>query len=82
MIVWKFEFIRAEFILNFLCRMFSIEICIAQLPPVNLITFNTRWSQKYSKKFPQSVPVLKYKLEAINDDPYRILYLIINEEVK
>lgn len=63
--------------------MFSIEICIAQLPLVNLwLTFNTRWSQKYSKKFPQSVPVLKYKLEAINDDPYRILYLIINKEVK
>lgn len=78
----KIEFIGTEFILNFLCRMFSIEICIAQLPPVNLITFNTRWSKKYSKKFPQSVPVLKYKLEAINDDPYRILYLIINKEVK
>lgn len=77
----KIEFIGTEFILNFLCRMFSIE-SIAQLPPVNLITFNTRWSQKYSQKFPQSVPVLKYKLEAINDDPYRILYLIINKEVK
>lgn len=46
----KIEFIGTEFILNFLCRMFSIEICIAQLPPVNLITFNTRWSQKYSTK--------------------------------
>lgn len=46
----KIEFIGTEFILNFLCRMFSIEICIAQLPPVNLITFNTRWSQKISTK--------------------------------